>query len=179
MDGWIVIPNWEKFQHYRDRDPRWIKNHRSLLTSEEYLDLSPGCRSILHGLWLVYASSDGQLRLDTRSISSHLRMRVTMQQLKRLNDAGFIQVSASKPLALRYQLAMPEKEKEKEQKSPISPFPDQRTKTVENAKTVLANTGDIERALDFVHNQPRLSTFDRMAIEEELRNEASLHGLIV
>jgi hypothetical protein len=97
---WIVIPNWDKFQHYKDRDPTWVKNYTALLQNDDYLGLAPGTRSILHGLWLVYASAHCQLRLDTASLSRRLALRVTKRQLESLKDAGFIELSASKPLAL-------------------------------------------------------------------------------
>jgi hypothetical protein len=99
-ERWIVVRNWERFQHYGDRSPLWIKNYVALLTDDDYLALPEGARAVLHGLWLAYASSDGRLRLDTRSLSRRLALRVTTAQLKRLNDAGFIAVVASKPLAL-------------------------------------------------------------------------------
>lgn len=33
----ISIKNWERFQHYKDRDPPWIKLYRDMLTSEPWL----------------------------------------------------------------------------------------------------------------------------------------------
>lgn len=117
---WIVIPNWDEFQHYSDRDPRWIKNYRHLLSDDDYLGLSGHCRSILHGLWLVYASSDGQVRLDARSLSHRLALRVSSLQLESLNGAGFIEVSASRPLALRYQVASLEKRREEKKRGAVS-----------------------------------------------------------
>lgn len=128
---WIIVPNWfgddgEGLQHYRDRDPVWIKNYRRLLARDEYRDLSGHCRAILHGLWLEYASSDGRLRLDSHSLSSRLALRVTMKHLETLNHAGFIEFSASKPLALCEQRASPralaaETEEETEtQEQPLS-----------------------------------------------------------
>jgi hypothetical protein len=111
-EQWIVVPRWHEFQHYRDRDPNWIKNYRVLLSDDDYLALSGHTRAILHGLWLAYASSDGQLRLDSLSLSRRLALRVTMKQIESLNHAGFIQFSASRPLALRYQAASLEKRRE-------------------------------------------------------------------
>ena len=35
MDGWIVIPNWEKFQHYTDRNPPWVKLYTELNRRDE------------------------------------------------------------------------------------------------------------------------------------------------
>lgn len=101
--GWIEIPNWDRFQHYRDRDPPWIKFYTELLHDPDYLALSGDQRAILHGLWLEYASSRRRLRAETRSLSSRLLLRVTKRQLETLNHAGFITILASKPLASRYQ----------------------------------------------------------------------------
>ncbi len=121
-EQWIVIPRWdgkEGFQHYRDRDPVWIKNYRSLLTSEEYIGLTMSERGVLHGLWLEYASSNRAIRGHTATLTRRLGQRVTSAHLKALNDAGFIEFSASKPLARRYPDASPEREGEKE--TPLPP----------------------------------------------------------
>jgi hypothetical protein len=31
MAQWLTIKNWSEFQHYKDRNPPWIKLHRALL----------------------------------------------------------------------------------------------------------------------------------------------------
>lgn len=116
-ERWIIIPRWhaaDGFQHYKDRDPTWIKNYRWLLADDDYLSLTAGQRAILHGLWLVYASSDGQVKFEPSSLTRRLSLRVRWSHLEALNHAGFIQVVASKPLSLRYQDASLEKEKEEE-----------------------------------------------------------------
>lgn len=120
-ERWIIVPNWfpsakgadDGLQHYSDRDPKWIKNYRRLLSKDEYLELTGHRRGILHGLWLEYAMSDGRLRENTRTISSRLALKVTTRDLEALNHAGFIEFSASRPLALSEQRASPEKETEK------------------------------------------------------------------
>ena len=117
-ERWIVIPNWREFQHYRKRDPSWIKSYTRQHADDAYLALTPHRRALLHDLRLAFASHDGQLTLNTRSLSRHLQLRVTMRDLEALNDAGFIAFSASKPLALRYQSASPETETEKSIKPP-------------------------------------------------------------
>jgi hypothetical protein len=33
----IAVKNWEKFQHYADRDPTWIKLYRDVLTTEAWV----------------------------------------------------------------------------------------------------------------------------------------------
>jgi len=121
-DLWIVVRNWDKFQHYGKRNPPWIKNYLELLHDDNYLSLSGGDRAVLHGLWLEYASSRRRLRLDTRSISARLRLRVTNATLERLNHAGFIDVVASKVLAThaRSQETETETEKKEQKQKPAS-----------------------------------------------------------
>ena len=92
---WIEVRNWNKFQHYKDRNPPWVKNYIKLLHDENYLSLPPGTRAILHGLWLEYAASEQKIPLSTRIISARLRCKVTIRQLEALNHAGFIRFRAS------------------------------------------------------------------------------------
>lgn len=33
----LSVKNWERFQHYKDRDPPWIKLYRDMLTSESWV----------------------------------------------------------------------------------------------------------------------------------------------
>lgn len=107
--AWIVVRNWRRYQHYHKRrggapegaeaaTPTWIKLYVRLLNDETYLNLTGHQRGVLHGLWLLYAASGGQLTDDTASLSRRLGLRVTRETLDSLNDAGFIELSASNPL---------------------------------------------------------------------------------
>jgi len=98
---WIEIVNWDRFQHYADRDPIWIKNYTALLDNPDYRNLTLPQRATLHGLWLLYAKSHRAIRDDTASVTRALGVRVTSATLEALNDAGFIRFRASKPLAQR------------------------------------------------------------------------------
>jgi hypothetical protein len=102
-DGFISVRGWRRFQHYRDRSPRWIKAYPELLTDDAYLALSGHRRSILHGLWLEYASSHCRLRFDTASLSRRLSLRVTTSDIEALTHAGFLAIVASAELADGYQ----------------------------------------------------------------------------
>lgn len=144
---WIEMVGWDRFQHYRDRTPPWIKTYVDLLANDDYLELSGHCRSILHGLWLEYASSHCRLRLDTATLSSRLHLRVTTAHIEALNHAGFLTLSASAPLAPRYQdasdtRARGETEKEKEQETPKPPYrkPKKRVASdIDKIRTMIAN----------------------------------------
>src|SRR3954464_2380722 len=56
-ERWIVIPNWDRFQHYKDRNPSWIKGYVELLNDTEFRRLTFPQRGLLFGIWLLYAST--------------------------------------------------------------------------------------------------------------------------
>jgi hypothetical protein len=98
--SWIVVPNWDRFQHYKDRDPRWIKDHVSQLYDDDWSALTLTERGALQTLRLAFAASDGKLPTSALArIGAH--PGVAMRSITTsLSDAGLIVVSASKPLAL-------------------------------------------------------------------------------
>ncbi len=112
-ERWIVIPRWDEFQHYKNRDPSWVKNYTRLLRDWNYVGLTFRLRGILHGIWLLYAASGLELGASPAQLGRMLGDdSVRMRDLQSLSDAGFIQLSASRPLASRYHAASPEKETE-------------------------------------------------------------------
>ena len=118
-ERYIIVRNWQRFQHYSDRDPPWIKNYTRLLSDENYLGLTVHRRAMLHALWLEYARSGQELSENTLRMSRRLAMKVTMRDLEALNHAGFIEFSlAPKALAPRARSQETETEelKSKEQK---------------------------------------------------------------
>ena len=110
-EQWIEIVDWDRFQHYKNRNPPWIKNYLELLHNHNYLSLPPATQALLHKLWLLYASTRRTIPLDTRYVSRAVQQRVTNKQLESLNHAGFIRIVASKPLASRARSREVEKEK--------------------------------------------------------------------
>jgi len=101
-EEWIIVPKWDRFQHYHDRSPAWIKVHVELLHDDAWLGLTSHQRGVLLKVWLAYAASHRQLRGTTSTLSRQLGERILITTLKALNDAGFIEFSASKPLAACY-----------------------------------------------------------------------------
>lgn len=99
LTDWIIVRNWEKFQHYRDRQPPWIKLYTSLLRDPRYLELSMGARGLLITIWMAFGCENGTIRVQDVSHFAH--KRISKVQLISLNHAGFIRFSASKPLALK------------------------------------------------------------------------------
>lgn len=122
-EQWIVIPEWNKFQHYKDRDPKWIKVYTRLLSDPAYVNLSFPQRGLLHGLWHLYARSARDVPDNTSYLSRQLGGKVLRKSLESLYDAGFIEFSSSKPLAETDESASPETYKEEtEKEQPLKPF---------------------------------------------------------
>jgi len=98
-DRYIVIRNWDRFQQkdvWRKSGgtPPWIKNYTALLHNDDYLGLSTAQRGLLHGLWLMYASTGLALNEDTsrRLLSTNKgESRHFLGNLDALNHAGFIE----------------------------------------------------------------------------------------
>jgi hypothetical protein len=128
---YIVIPNWlgpDGFQHYRDRDPIWIKTYTRLLSDDAYLSLSGHRRAVLHGLWLEYAMSGCKLRLDVKLIGRRLGLVVKMADLEAIKTQGFIRFA----LAPCSTDASTEKRREE---PPISPAGETPTTTTRDRTT--------------------------------------------
>ena len=96
---WITIPNWESFQHYKYRNPTLIKVYTKLLHNPAWVNLNFHQRGVLLTIWLEYAASNGEVSVEMLRRYSGVAFR--MHTLKSLSDAGFIELSASKPLAQR------------------------------------------------------------------------------
>ena len=110
------IKGWATFQHYRDRNPPWIKLHRSLLNDYEFSNLPLASKALAPLLWLLASETkDGVIRIDSDVLA--FRLHFTKQDisegLKNLLENGFL-VNASKPLADCLPDAIPEREGETE-----------------------------------------------------------------
>ena len=119
---WIIVPNWERYQHYRDRSPSWIKLYQSLLDDPDFQRLSLADLGILVIAWLLYARMHCQIRVSdvARFVPSVSHHTTYPQSLERLNHAGFIELSASRPLALEKRR---EEKKERASKKPVENRP--------------------------------------------------------
>ena len=90
---WITVPNWDRFQHYKDRDPPWIKLYTELNSRDEWLDLSDAEKGLLVTIWIEYARS--KCRLRSARVPLKVGQRSRRRQYERLVQAGWIEVSAS------------------------------------------------------------------------------------
>lgn len=114
--------NWGDFQHYKDRDPPWIKLHKKLLDNYEFQSLPVASRALAPMLWLL-ASEDKNGLIDAQHSKLGFRLRMSVQEvedaLKPLIEANFFEVahSASEALAEVVQDATPETEAETQEQA--------------------------------------------------------------
>ena len=91
MMQFITIKNFEKFQHYRDRKPPWIKLYRDLLADDRLFDLSEADRFQLIGLFIIASQHDNLIPNKPAWLRSELRINRPIS-LKSLIASGWIEV---------------------------------------------------------------------------------------
>jgi hypothetical protein len=67
------IKNWNKFQHFKDRKPPWVKLYRDVLDDLEWYELDPLASKVLVMCWLIASEDDGNLP-STKNLAFRLRM---------------------------------------------------------------------------------------------------------
>lgn len=105
--------NWGEFQHYRDRNPTWIKLHKKLLDDFEFHRLPLASRALAPMLWLLASENqEGVIDADPELLA--FRLRCTIKEIEAalspLIGKGFFHVVQfdSKLLAEPEQHASPE-----------------------------------------------------------------------
>ena len=78
---YIQIVNWQKYQHYRDRNPPWIKLHVKLLTDRKFMLLADASKCLLMLLWVLASETDGEIPLDLEEIEADMS-----GQMQRIRD---------------------------------------------------------------------------------------------
>ncbi len=99
----LKVKNWKRFQHYRDRNPPWIKLHFTLLTSSDWVALNDASRVLAIACMLIASRNEGQI--DDSPLGLAYIRRVAFlnakPNLKPLIECGFLEsASASASAAL-------------------------------------------------------------------------------
>jgi len=117
----ITIKDWQRFQHYKNRKPPWIKLYRDILDDHDWQMLSDYAARLLIQLWLLASEENsGSISLDADQIMWRLRIKPKdktkcITALEELAKAHFI-TDASTVLACCEQDATPETERETEKR---------------------------------------------------------------
>lgn len=123
----LRVKNLEKFQHYRNRRPPWIKLHRSVLEDYHFRRLQDASKAHLMLLWVVASGCNNVLHDDAQWLQA-LTGATTPIDIDELVSAGFLERygsekrkrRASKPLASRKQNGVTEGEGEGEGEKSIA-----------------------------------------------------------
>lgn len=125
----LRIRNLEKYQHYRDRNPPWVKLHRDLLENYEFEQLPDATKAHALLLLLLAARIGNVIPIDPLWIGRKIGA-LSPVDLTQLLKAGFLEVSgadckrvASEMLADCEQDAMTEGEGETEREERQTPSP--------------------------------------------------------
>lgn len=114
---YLRILNWDQYQHYKDRDPPWIKLHRQTLTSEMWVSVDDASR-VLAVASMLLAAETGNLIPNNPDF---LKRRCWLRQepdFSQLISCGFIEIIEHIPETASNMLASarPETEKRREEK---------------------------------------------------------------
>ena len=111
----LMVCNWDKFQHYADRAPPWIKLYNNLLTNYEFSCLQDASKAHLLGIWLLASQLDNKIPNNAKWIGNRINATGKVD-LKPLIAGGFLELEqdASIVLADRSQSACLETETETE-----------------------------------------------------------------
>lgn len=148
----LIVKNWRDFQHYKDRNPTWIKLHKKLLDDYVFHRLPLASRALAPMLWLLSSeSNDGSIDYDIEMIAFRLRCSKSdvVSGLNPLIEQHFLQVEqdASDVLAHGYHEASlykeekrrEEREADAEHKSKKTLLPEKFELTADMQKYALEN----------------------------------------
>jgi hypothetical protein len=115
--GYIEIKDWGKFQHYKDRNPPWIKLHAAVQDNYEFHGLPDASKAHLVGLWILASKLGNKVPADPQWIAARIGATEPVD-LEALVVAGFIQPlrRASDLPQIPTKCAVPEGEAEAEPK---------------------------------------------------------------
>ena len=122
MKQYFSVKNWDKFQHYKDRNPPWIKLHNSLLDNYEFECLQDASKSHLLCIWMLASRTDNRMPLDPEWIKRKIGASSKVD-LEILLEYGFIELQgmaqdASKALVSGEKSRDRERDREEDTLSP-------------------------------------------------------------
>lgn len=109
----MKIKNWNKFQHFKDRKPPWVKLYRDLLDDIEWHELDPKAAKVLTMLWLIASEDDGKIP-STKQLAFRLRMSEKETEVCISKLSHWLEHDDDNAISARYQDDALETERETE-----------------------------------------------------------------
>lgn len=148
--SFFQVKNFEKFQHYKDRSPPWIKLYNELLDDYDFGLLPDASKMHLVAIWLLASRSENKIPYDQGWVARRINATEKVD-LKLLADRGFIIVDqqlqtteqdASNTLALCLPRDRGEAEREGETDGAPAPCETPEKRYFRRAKEVLGAKGN-------------------------------------
>ena len=89
MTGHFSVKNFERFQHYKNRNPPWIRLYNSLLDDYEYGLLPDASKAHLSAIWLLASRYDNKIPFDAEWVGRRINAN-SVVDLENLALLGFI-----------------------------------------------------------------------------------------
>jgi hypothetical protein len=87
----IAVKEWSRYQHYKDRNPPWIKLHRELLTSNTWVTMDDASRVLAIAIMLLAAATGNRIPADPAYLTrvAYLNRKPDWSKLL---SVGFIEI---------------------------------------------------------------------------------------
>ena len=89
IDQCLSVPNLEKWQHYKQRNPPWIKLHRDILNDYKYSCLHDASKLHLLMIWLLASQMENMIPYDPKWIANKINATENID-LEMLIEKGFL-----------------------------------------------------------------------------------------
>jgi hypothetical protein len=113
MKQTFSVKNWEQFQHYKDRNPPWIKLHNHLLDDYDFECLPDATKCHLLCIWMLASRTSNEMIFDNVWVKRKIGANSNVD-LELLRSAGFIEVH-SKEQDASMMLVSEEKRRDREE----------------------------------------------------------------
>ncbi len=142
------IKNWNKFQHFKDRKPPWVKLYRDLLDDIEWHELDPQASKVLVMLWLIASEDEGNIPA-LKQLAFRLRLSEKETEVCIIKLSHWLEQDDINAISTRYQDDAPETETETELEKKTELFVET-DKSVVNPKRISCPT---EELLNLYHQE--------------------------
>jgi hypothetical protein len=164
------IKNWNKFQHFKDRRPPWIKLYRDILDDVDWHELDGDSAKALVAIWLIASEDDKQQGTlpDTRTLA--FRLRITESKVNQLLTklSKWLIQDDNDVISSGYQVDLPETETETERKT-----------ETETKKKAVACPSDVSPDCweAFITHRKAVKALVTDRVVNTIRNEADKAGI--
>jgi hypothetical protein len=102
--GMLIVKNWERFQHYKDRNPPWIKLHYEIMTSQDWVMLADASKLLAIVCMMIASRNEGRVPNNPHYVK-RVAYLDKLPDFKPLIDCGFLEISLADASGCKHMLA--------------------------------------------------------------------------